>query len=836
MRPTRLLSPFILLAFLFQPLVLQAAPPSHQLAEAVVAPPAMAPARGLADLLDDEGRLTLPEGFNGSIDPTGFDLRLGKDGAPRFLAKRGAIDADMRWRDGFSQNGCNGPIAAIAVGPVGELYLGGDFLSCGGVAANHVIRFDPDSGVWSALGSGGGQGVSHAVTALAVLGNEVYVGGLFTQANVGAAIEANHIARWDGTGWSPLGQIEGSGTNDGVLALAVRGSDLYVGGSFTQVNVGAVALAANRVARWNGTAWSVLGSGLANGVDSRVDAFAVNGDDLYVGGLFTRANFADVEEPGPGVSIPANAIARWDGTTWSPLGSGGGNGLNGAVSALALLEGTLFVGGTFTQANLGADVSANRIARWNGSAWSDVGSEGGNGLNSPVTALAVLGSNLYAGGLFNQANEGEAAISASYLARWNGTTWSAVGGGVDFWVFALAAAGDDLYVGGFFSGQIVRWDGSTMSTLSGGDGMDGPVTAMAALDGNLYVGGEFGFSGGVAAHHIARWDGLAWSALGSDGGNGVGGGVYALAVLGNDLYAGGDFTEVNVGAPIAANRIARWDGLAWSAVGGGGGNGVDGGVYALAVLGNDLYVGGDFIEANVGEPVTVNRVARWSGTHWSGLGSGVGVGMNDGVFALAALGNDLYAGGEFTESNLGESIVTNHVARWDGSTWTALGSGGGIGVSGGVSAIAVQGSALFVGGAFNEANVGASIPANNVARWSGTEWSVIGSSGGNGVDGMVFALAVLGGDLYVGGSFGEANAGASIMADNIARWDGSAWTALGSGTDDTVNALAITNGQKPNAELYVGGVFQFAGAKPSNNIGRYDATLAIFADGFEAVE
>ena len=86
-------------------------------------------------------------------------------------------------------------------------------------------------------------------------------------------------------------------------------------------------------------------------------------------------------------------------------------------------------------------------------------------------------------------------------------------------------------------------------------GMNTYVYALAVgPDGSLYAGGDFTTAGGVAAHHIARWDGTAWQPLGS----GMDGGVYALAV-GPDgsLYAGGDFTTAG---GVAANRIARWDG------------------------------------------------------------------------------------------------------------------------------------------------------------------------------------------------------------------------------------------------------------------------------------
>ena len=90
-----------------------------------------------------------------------------------------------------------------------------------------------------------------------------------------------------------------------VNALAVSGSNLYVGGAFTTVSASGTTMSANRVAKWSGSAWSaLLGSGSSNGVNSTVSAFAVNGSDLYVGGSFTGIGLS-------GTATPANRVAKW---------------------------------------------------------------------------------------------------------------------------------------------------------------------------------------------------------------------------------------------------------------------------------------------------------------------------------------------------------------------------------------------------------------------------------------------------------------------------------------------------------------------------------------------
>ena len=65
--------------------------------------------------------------------------------------------------------------------------------SAGGVNANFVARFNTLTNTWSSLGTGSQNGVNNWVSALAVVGNEVVVGGLFTFAG---GVSANYVARY----------------------------------------------------------------------------------------------------------------------------------------------------------------------------------------------------------------------------------------------------------------------------------------------------------------------------------------------------------------------------------------------------------------------------------------------------------------------------------------------------------------------------------------------------------------------------------------------------------------------------------------------------------------
>ena len=478
----------------------------------------------------------------------------------------------------------------------------------------------------------------------------------------------------------------------------------------------------------------------------------------------------------------------WDGRFWVA-------GPDLYVRSLAVIGADLYVGGSFITITTGSgsSIKANYIAKWDGTQWSALGS----GMDASVVSLAVIGSVLYAGGYFTTSG----GIETNCIAKWDGTQWSTLGSGMDephhyAWVRSLAVIGSELYAGGYFttSGDIeancvAKWDGTQWSAL--GTGTDGGVIALAVDDMDLYAGGFFTSAGGIGANHIAKWDGSQWSALGS----GMDDSVASLAVIGSDLFAGGDFTTAG---SVTANCIAKWDGTQWSALG----TGMDNLVISLASVGTDLYAGGYFTTAG-GAPA--NRMAKWDGTQWSTLGAGMG-GFADHVDSLTVIGTDLYAGGHFA---FADSVSANHIAKWDGTQWSALETDAGKGMNDTILALAVIGTDLYAGGYFTSAG---GVSANHIAKWDGAQWSALGT----GTGGTVHALAAIGTDLYAGGFFTSAG-GAS--ANYIAKWDGTHWSALGTGTDNIVSALAVMG-----TDLYAGGHFTTAGDSEAKFVAKWDGT------------
>lgn len=359
----------------------------------------------------------------------------------------------------------------------------------------------------------------------------------------------------------------------------------------------------------------------------------------------------------------------------------------------------------------------------------------------------------------------------------------------------LVVGGEFNVVGATISSCVATYDPVSATWGSLGTGLNGQCYALAAMpNGDLVVGGNFTSAGGVAANRVARWNGSTWSPLGS----GMNDFVHALQLMPNgDIVAGGQFTTAG---GVNAVYAARWNGSTWSPIG--SGFLAEQGAYLnqLLLLPNgDLVAVGGFRTAGA---ATVNRIARWDGTSWSGFGAG----MNGWVFAAVLLPNgDLVAGGIFSTAG---GVPARGLARWNGSAWSELGSGvsangAPLPISFVYSLVTEPSGDLLVGGVFNAAG---SVPANNVARWNGTGWSALGT----GVDNWAYCILRLpNGDVYTTGLMASAG---GVPASYIARWDGTHWSSLSSGTNAAIHCFT----KVPNGDLIAGGRFTSVGGVVAN--------------------
>lgn len=676
-----------------------------------------------------------------------------------------AAQCQNAWLPGIGLPGTNGQVgAAIAwdrdgAGPLPPVaVISGDFTIAGDRLAQRIAIHDPATGTWSTLGTGmSGPFLGQcAVHALAVLpGGDLVAAGQFLEAG---GVQVANIARWDGTAWHGLG----SGIGGLVRALTVRpNGDLVAVGAFDVAG----GVAVDDVARWDGANWWPMASAVVGDLTA---VAAMPDGDVVVGGLLQSI-----------AGVPVAAVARWNGNTWHPLGAGLGN----AVFALhALPNGDLVAGGAFLTAG---GTPAAGVARWDGLAWHALG----NGIHNPVYAISSLANgDLIAGGVFEWVDGSQAGggTAASRIARWDGSAWSPLGAGMSGPVHVVApmpdgtlvAGGNFARAGGVPARSFALWDGSAWIPLAG---LDGAATCIVPTsDGGFLVGGEFTRVGSVVVGHIARWTGSAWAPLGT----GVGGPVYAVAVAPNgDVIAGGAFTTAG---GVAASRIARWNGTTWAPLG----PGLDNQVRAVAALPSGAIVAAG--------PFT-GGLSRWDGSGWGGMG------VTSAWHVVVPIALAVLPDGDLVVASSTLSLPSR-VARWNGTTWTQMPS-----LWNALALLPGPDGALY----------SVSYDAVRVLPAAGSTWTVAASKPTS-LGGLQTLALLPGGDLVVGGTFVTS---ASPSLRRLARWDGTSWSALGSGADGPVTSVAVLAG----GDLVVGGDFTVVDGQVRSSLARMTTTCPAVA-------
>ncbi|MBI5451113.1 MAG: Ig-like domain-containing protein [Gammaproteobacteria bacterium] len=518
----------------------------------------------------------------------------------------------------------NAAVYALAVSGA-TVYAGGAFTSIGGAAYAGLAALDnAGAPIWGPTISGGNINTTPAVYALAVSANIVYAGGNFTSVDV---VGRSRLAAFDITagtllGWNP-------GADNTVSALAVAAGRVYAGGYFANAggsprnhlaafNAGTGALDTG----WDPNAVGIIGSNPA------VNALAISGGTVYVGGNFTTLQ-----------NVERNYLAAVDAgsgalTTWYP-------NANAAVYALAVAGNTLYAGGGFTAVR---GVTRNRLAALNSNhgivtAWDP-------NAGSTVHALALSNGRVYAGGAFTFMSGAPYnrlaaidAVSGAPDAAWNPDANGTV--------FALTALGGRVYAGGMFTSVsgVPRSYLAAVDTATGtldsawSPSASNHVYTLAASGATVYAGGNFTTINGDPSYQrlvaLDAFNGAPTPGWGIYGANAA---VNTLVISGSTVYAGGVFTNIGglTRQYLAALDLARGNTITtWSPV-------ANGAVNALAVSGGAVYAGGAFTAIG---GVTRSHLAAVDAagalTSWD-------PDANNTVNALAVVGNAVYAGGLFT--------------------------------------------------------------------------------------------------------------------------------------------------------------------------------------------
>lgn len=667
-------------------------------------------------------------------------------------------------------------VAMTADQRTGYIFLGGAFTAMNSIIAHNIVTLRDwnDYAPLSAMGiknDGFGTGVV-VVRALAISGNYLYVGGEFSQTQDGSVTNMNNIARYNiDTGeWTPLSE---NGLNGTVRALAISGDQLYVGGDFSQSFSGATTNL-NKIARYDTSTgvWSQLSG---NGLNNNVFALAVSGNDLFVGGSFSRtSDFGTVN---------LNSIARYDTSNgiWSPLP---GAGLNNWVYSLAVSSGDLFAGGDFVQTFDGSTTGLSKIGRFGISTgtWSPLAGSGLDGavfaiaVSGDVLSVGGEFTRTIAGYISRYV-----AIYRLDTDMWeslpNGITDRVYSTAI---AHTPEFSGDILYLGGGFRGvyngahihngfaSFYVPDNSQGSTGAGatpvvplplgyqnGIALNDEVRSLAAGPANsIFAGGYFTKTADertLNLNYIARFDpaNSTWNPLAN---NGLLGSAETMAIAGDNLYVGGAFSRTFDGNVTNLNRIARYNLTTntWSPL---ANNGLNGIVRSMAIHGDYLYVGGTFTRTFDGIVTNLNRIARYNLTTntWSPL---TGNGLNGEALAMTMSGDVLYVGGAFTQTFDGSVFDLNYVARYDTvtETWQELSD---LGLNSIVNRMETLGTSVFMHGDFTQTfNTGQ--PLQQLANYHTTKntWTPITGNAATIAGSLRTNAAVRSGnEVYIGGSF-----------------------------------------------------------------------------------
>jgi hypothetical protein len=791
--------------------------------------------KSLDNYLNSDGTIKSGNGFTGSFNANGYELTIDSDGKPHFIRSSNPhsydyINAagDENWDDRFDIPGVNGQVKAIAV--IGnDLYIGGTFTSVHGIAANNIAFWNGN--IWQPMGSGVTDPdqdlcLNNTVNAIVVKDNNVYVGGGFTKAG---GKDIPYLARWDGQDWYSLG----GHANNEVAVIKIDGNNIFAGGYFSHIggqfsgDSYAGGIPVNNIAKWNGSEWTPLGDGVNDTGDpscAGVRAIAVNGSDIYVGGRFAKAG-----------NVSANNIAKWDGTNWSALGTGIHSdkyGIGPVVNAIEVMNGDVYVGGSFTGAG---STSARHIARWDGIQWYEI-----NQTFNTIWAIKANDNNLYVAGQFYGG-----------VSKWDGENWSIFSNGPfghafssaidgddagsdiysdnrfinnNFFVYSIALIGNNIYVGGQFPSGIAKWDGNHWYAIGneGYYGANGDIHIITIHNNDIYVGGNFSMIGGIEANCIAKWNDTSWSRLGS----GFSGRHYytffhqgrmiryhyfdgpcvkTIVIDGNNVYAGGTFKAAGGNNALC---IASWNGSTWSGIGGGvkGGDCGDWGDYpttvnAIDVVNDDIYIGGTFTKAG---DTDCNGLAKWNGSSWSDLKTMTLDPTLAVVKTITSDGSNIYVGGEYfyiQDDTDPWAFQTMSFAEWNGTEWSDMGFPSSINNSN-VTSIALYGNDIYLGGVFQLES------KEYLLKWNGTTWSTVDINLPQN-DHIIQTVSVFENNLLVGGNFSSSE---GAIANYIAKWDGNSWSSLGSGTNGEIHSIAVNDNI-----IYTGGKFTTAGGKPSHH-------------------
>jgi len=269
--------------------------------------------------------------------------------------------------------------------------------------------------------------------------------------------DENPVVEWTGTELRPVG----TGLRGSVESLAVLNNELVAFGSLTLSGASSIP-----AAKWNGRDWTRMDTGLRSSL-----------------GIYATAYRGELVVTLPS-SLPSNAVSRWNGATWTPLGpellrAGSANTIHAANDELYF-------------------ASDATLSKWDGSQWTPMGAfaagfEGGR----TIRTIAWYGGSLIVGGNFAFSPNGNyVGCLARLVADASGGHWESLGPAENSRCGALTILGPSLFAqisygsGASAVNELRMWDGAAFSPLAYPAGMSGSPTSLQVVHDSVVVLGS----------------------------------------------------------------------------------------------------------------------------------------------------------------------------------------------------------------------------------------------------------------------------------------------------------------------------------------------------------
>lgn len=510
----------------------------------------------------------------------------------------------------------------------------------------------------------------------------LYASGNFSMIPNGESESQIAMSKDHGTTWISIATVAGKHP----FAICPDQSLVTVG-DFT--TIGADSVVANSVARWTGSEWQALGSGITAQESENIFAIACDSqNNPYIGG--------------------EKILKHWNGSVWNTIGSSQDTL---TIKTMKLdAEGDLLVGGRFTQIG---DVRNGSLAQWNGSQW-EVPNQSPEGT---VLTIAVRGDTVYAGGNFTHVGN----QSAGGVVKWNSQTNEVTGfGGGAPTRSVQIFTGDNkgqLFTAGIVGDHtaIHLFNGTAWSALP----TPAPLTQIsdAIFDANqkIWITGSFLTSAPnqwLNQRKVMQWNGSQWEAIGDSLGTQSGSAFGLELSPQNEVYAFGDFVNKN---SKALQYLVKWNGTEWEQV---TLPSKMGAVYAICFSpSGQLTVAGKTINSKY------SHIARFDGSQWNILDTNA-----TGYTFYKTGGSTIYSmsmaySGDGSLHVIGDfTTPKNGMAIWNDSTWKATPFTNKINTNNNDGAIhSIQGDLegnLYLGGNFYITNPQGKVLSLDLARWN----------------------------------------------------------------------------------------------------------------------